>query len=294
MKLVDVSCPHCGAGLTITDNAKTVHCEYCNHDFIIDDEVIHVAHRIADAEQLGYDMEAGRYRFRKEAEAREGRMTAVTCPLCGYAFFADSAEKTVNCLHCKKEMNVQQAIAFGKAVGYENRSENIGDLEDAMKWYDEALKYDPNNETVLEARNELKSRLTNRYIIVAILIIAIVAFFLRISTFVGVGLIAILLICLALMKAGSENDSNVEESLKETTPAKSDDSGMNNEFPPPDFDDPGMIPDPHTCMAKVEENEELADRARTSGRNDLAEQYESVAAHWRYLYEEAEDEEMEW
>lgn len=46
-------------------------------------------------------------------------------------------------------------------------------------------------------------------------------------------------------------------------------------------------------MDKVEENEELAARARAYGRDDLAEQYESVAARWRYLYEEAEDEEME-
>ena len=66
------------------------------------------------------------------------------------------------------------------------------------------------------------------------------------------------------------------------------------DFLPPDFSDPGMIPDPHTCMAKVEENEELAAQARACGRDELAEQYESVAARWRYLYEEAEDEEMEW
>ena len=62
------------------------------------------------------------------------------------------------------------------------------------------------------------------------------------------------------------------------------------DFPPPDFSDPGMTPH----MPKVEENEELAARARVCGRDDLAEQYESVAARWRYLYEEAEDEEMEW
>ena len=67
-----------------------------------------------------------------------------------------------------------------------------------------------------------------------------------------------------------------------------------SDFREPVFEDPGMIPDPHTCMAKVEENEELAARARAYGRDDLAEQYESVAARWRYLYEEAEDEEMEW
>jgi len=80
----------------------------------------------------------------------------------------------------------------------------------------------------------------------------------------------------------------IEEEIEQTISTNDED------FPPPDFSDPGMIPDPHTCMAKVAENEELAARARACGRDDLAEQYKSVAARWRYLYEEAEDEEMEW
>jgi len=65
-------------------------------------------------------------------------------------------------------------------------------------------------------------------------------------------------------------------------------------FPEPFFEDPAMIPDPHTCMNNVTAYEELAKRARDCGYNDLAEQYEEIAARWRYLFEEAEDEEMEW
>ena len=36
--------------------------------------------------------------------------------------------------------------------------------------------------------------------------------------------------------------------------------------------------------------EELADKARACGRDELAEQYEEIAGRWRYLHEEAEDE----
>ena len=72
MKLLDITCPHCGSGMKVTDNAKAVHCEYCNHDLIIDDEVIHTAHHIEDAEQLGYDLEAGRRRYLREEESKVG------------------------------------------------------------------------------------------------------------------------------------------------------------------------------------------------------------------------------
>ena len=66
------------------------------------------------------------------------------------------------------------------------------------------------------------------------------------------------------------------------------------DFPEPDFSDPGMIPDPQMCLDFVAKYEDLAERARACGYDDLADQYEAAADHWRYLCEEAEDEEMEW
>ena len=65
-------------------------------------------------------------------------------------------------------------------------------------------------------------------------------------------------------------------------------------FPEPDLSFPGMVPDPHTCLAYVAEYEDLAERARNRGLDDLADRYDEAAAHWHNLYEEAEDEEMEW
>ena len=67
-----------------------------------------------------------------------------------------------------------------------------------------------------------------------------------------------------------------------------------DDFPEPDLSYPGMVPDPHTCLAHVAEYEDLAERARAHGLNDLANRYDEAAAHWHNLYEEAEDEEMEW
>ena len=39
MKLVSIACPHCGAKLQTTPNAKILSCDYCNNDIMIDDEV---------------------------------------------------------------------------------------------------------------------------------------------------------------------------------------------------------------------------------------------------------------
>ena len=66
------------------------------------------------------------------------------------------------------------------------------------------------------------------------------------------------------------------------------------DFPEPDLSFSGMVPDPHTCLAYVAEYEDLAERARNRGLEDLADRYDEAAAHWHNLYEEAEDEEMEW
>ena len=55
-----------------------------------------------------------------------------------------------------------------------------------------------------------------------------------------------------------------------------------------------MIAVLQTCLGYVAEYAEWADWAREGGLDDPAEQYEEIAARWWYLYEEAEDEEMEW
>ena len=78
MKLISITCPHCGARLQTTPNAKMLTCDYCNNDVMIDDEVQRVC--LADAEQAGYEFEMGRQRALKELR-EDGEMMNTIGPL---------------------------------------------------------------------------------------------------------------------------------------------------------------------------------------------------------------------
>ena len=115
----------------------------------------------------------------------------------------------------------------------------------------------------------------------------------NISPMIGATLLLLLVLCLLLAKLKKKEETNSDEHGIE---------GEDNytyyddyyDFPEPDFSDPEMIPDPQMCLDFVAKYEDLAERARACGYDDLADRYEAAADHWRYLYEEAEDEEMEW
>ena len=66
MKLISIICPHCGARLQATPNAKMLTCDYCNGDFMLDDEVKRF--HLQNAEQAGYE---GRQRALKELREDE-------------------------------------------------------------------------------------------------------------------------------------------------------------------------------------------------------------------------------
>ena len=72
MKLVSIACPHCGAKLHTTPNAKMLSCDYCNNDIMIDDQVKRIC--LVDAEQAGYEFEMGRQRALKELREDEEMM----------------------------------------------------------------------------------------------------------------------------------------------------------------------------------------------------------------------------
>ena len=152
MKLLDAICPHCGAGMKVTDNARTVHCEYCNHDFIIDDEVIHTAHRIEDAEQLGYELEAGRRRYVREQESKKDVLQSGLCPHCGTVVFMDKAHTSDICYECHKEFNAEAAALFERA----DLLSKYKKKEDALKCYDKALALQSNGVMLIKRRNKCK------------------------------------------------------------------------------------------------------------------------------------------
>lgn len=66
MKLVDITCPSCGASLSCDEHSLIVECSYCGKVFYLDDEVQRVEHSVKDAEKLGYDLEKGKLKAQRE------------------------------------------------------------------------------------------------------------------------------------------------------------------------------------------------------------------------------------
>lgn len=68
MKLIDTTCPKCGANLRVDADRQSAFCEYCGAELLIDDEVQHL--QIDNAESAGYAFEKGRQRAQNEAQAQ--------------------------------------------------------------------------------------------------------------------------------------------------------------------------------------------------------------------------------
>lgn len=68
MKLIDTTCPKCGAYLRVDADIQSAFCEYCGAELLIDDEVQHL--QIDNAESAGYAFEKGRQRAQNEAQAQ--------------------------------------------------------------------------------------------------------------------------------------------------------------------------------------------------------------------------------
>lgn len=64
MRLVNFTCPSCGAQLNVNVDLKQATCQFCGAVLPIDDETQHV--KFDGAEQAGYDFEKGRQRALQE------------------------------------------------------------------------------------------------------------------------------------------------------------------------------------------------------------------------------------
>ena len=66
MKLIDTTCPKCGANLRVDADMQSAFCEYCGAELLIDDEVQHL--QIDNEESAGYAFEKGWQRAQQEAQ----------------------------------------------------------------------------------------------------------------------------------------------------------------------------------------------------------------------------------
>lgn len=62
MRLVTLECPKCGARIEVNDTLTYGTCNYCGHQFLIDDESKHIT--IDNPRQVGYEFERGKYEQR--------------------------------------------------------------------------------------------------------------------------------------------------------------------------------------------------------------------------------------
>ena len=153
MKTVSIKCPNCGAGHTVTANAKMVHCEYCNQDFMIDDEVKRIY--LVNAEQAGYEFEKGRRRAIQEVEQTKNRIVKPirltplekyvdgVCPYCGEGFAIAVNKKESVCKHCGVGFNVNVARHLHRA----KLEERIRRPQEAIGHYSKA--YDLDNSSII-------------------------------------------------------------------------------------------------------------------------------------------------
>ena len=68
MRLVNMTCPNCGAQLQIDADRAQVYCEHCGTKLLMQDDVHHIQYD--NAEESGYLFEKGRQRAIEEAEKR--------------------------------------------------------------------------------------------------------------------------------------------------------------------------------------------------------------------------------
>ena len=87
MRLVELSCPRCGAQLVADFDEKSYSCQFCGAELLLDDGVQRFSYNFDNPEELGYQFERGRRRA--EAEYRYSSTgpenTLITCHNCGNA-----------------------------------------------------------------------------------------------------------------------------------------------------------------------------------------------------------------
>ena len=99
MKLVTLSCPNCNAQLQINMELKQATCNFCGHQFLIDDERQRVDLNIVNPEVLGEAIEYSRRNVRggnKELAQEIGSMIEPLCTVRELAPRANRLETLVN------------------------------------------------------------------------------------------------------------------------------------------------------------------------------------------------------
>lgn len=88
MKLIDLTCPKCGATMQVNTELSNGMCNHCGYSFIVDEEVKRVEIEHKNSEQAGYEFEQGRMRAQAEAAAAKKEEEKVATGSCLTAILA--------------------------------------------------------------------------------------------------------------------------------------------------------------------------------------------------------------
>ena len=78
MRLVNMTCPNCGAQLQVDVDKKQAYCEHCGTKLFMQDDVHHIVYD--NAEDAGYKFEKGRQRAQEERERRNRQGRSIPPP----------------------------------------------------------------------------------------------------------------------------------------------------------------------------------------------------------------------
>lgn len=79
MRLFDVTCPKCGGSIGVKEGVKfgdKLKCSFCECEFLYDDGVKRVEHKVVGGREAGYDFEMGRLQAQRDTERRKEEYAA--------------------------------------------------------------------------------------------------------------------------------------------------------------------------------------------------------------------------
>lgn len=151
MKLLDLTCPNCGAKLQVSpDDNSSVTCPYCNTTFVVDDEAVHV--KYDNAKDAGYEFEKGRQAAQEEKKDSGSGGSSAVCPKCGghdIQFQRETAgakTEAAGFLNTKMKTDVQyHTVCLCKSCGYSwdpaVEAKKAADIAKAQQEYDSRKKF---------------------------------------------------------------------------------------------------------------------------------------------------------
>lgn len=147
MKLVEMKCKNCGSKIKIKEDQKEAVCDFCRAEYKLDDEVQHI--KYDDMEQVGYDLEMGKIKARKEATSKKATLSRDILDAKMYLEKMKDYDKAYKLFFkAKKHYPFEPEVYKGliKSITHDFNYLNKSDYPYIVKYYDLYVKVANKNE----------------------------------------------------------------------------------------------------------------------------------------------------